>query len=78
MMSSAKSKEVWKIAVIAATMSGPMLALGGLWGTPYLIAAYDLSRPQAAFFVSLLLLGWAIGAPGGGGFLINWVGENQY
>ena len=66
MMSSAKSKEVWKIAVIAATMSGPMLALGGLWGTPYLIAAYDLSRPQAAFFVSLLLLGWAIGAPGGG------------
>ncbi len=60
------SVEVWKIALVAATLSGPMLALGGLWGTPYLMQAYDLPRPQAAFLVSLLLLGWAIGAPSGG------------
>ncbi len=66
MTAAAKSKEVWKIAIVAATMSGPMLALGGLWGTPYLRVAYDLSRPQAAFLVSLLLLGWAVGAPTGG------------
>lgn len=66
MTSAAQSKEVWKIAIVAATMSGPMLALGGLWGTPYLRVAYDLSRPEAAFLVSLLLLGWAVGAPAGG------------
>ena len=40
-----------------------MLTLGGLWGTPYLIVAYDLARPQAAFLMSLLLFGWAVGAP---------------
>ena len=60
------SREVWKIAFVALTLSGPMLTLGGLWGTPYLIAAYDLSRPDAAFLMSLLLLGWAFGAPSAG------------
>lgn len=55
--------EVWKVALVASTMSGPMLTLGGLWGTPYLISAYGLEKTDAAFLVSLLLLGWAIGAP---------------
>jgi MFS family permease len=57
------SLEVWKVAFIASTLSGPMLALGALWGTPYLMSAYDIQRPKAAFLVSLLLIGWAVGAP---------------
>ncbi|MEM7300526.1 MAG: MFS transporter [Pseudomonadota bacterium] len=60
--------EVWKIALVAAAMSGPMLTFGALWGTPYLQVAYSLSQPQAAFFISLILLGWAIGAPFWGWF----------
>ena len=59
-------REVWKISFVALTLSGPMLTLGGLWGTPYLIVAYDLSRPHAAFLMSLLLFGWAVGAPAAG------------
>jgi len=55
--------EVWKVALIASTMSGPMLALGALWGTPFLMSAYNIERPRAALLVSLLLIGWAIGAP---------------
>ena len=55
--------DVWKIAIVAATLSGPMLALGGLWGTPYLMEAYGLARPDAAFIMSFILLGWAVGAP---------------
>ena len=55
--------DVWKIAVVAACLSGPMLALGGLWGTPYLMESYGLERPNAAFLMSFILLGWAIGAP---------------
>ncbi|XDZ66709.1 nitrate/nitrite transporter [Alphaproteobacteria bacterium LSUCC0684] len=57
------SKKVWAIAFVAATMSGPMLTLGALWGTPYLISAYGLQRPEAASLVSLLLIGWAVSAP---------------
>lgn len=58
--------EIWLIAIVATSMSGPMLAFGGLWGVPYMTAAYGLERPDAAFYVSLLLVGWAIGAPLGG------------
>ena len=57
------SKEVWKVAFVASAMSGPMLALGTLWATPYLMTAYGLDRPNAAFLVSLMLVGWALGAP---------------
>lgn len=60
---AAKSREVWKIAFVAAALSGPMLTLGGLWGTPYLMVAYGLERPEAAFWTSLMLFGWAFGAP---------------
>lgn len=54
---------VWKIALVASTMSGPMLALGGLWGTPYMEAAYGLDRTKAASAISILFFGWAFGAP---------------
>jgi MFS family permease len=55
--------DVWKIAIVAACLSGPMLSLGGLWGTPYLMESYGLERPNAAFLMSFILLGWAVGAP---------------
>lgn len=57
---------IWNIALVAAALSGPMLAFGGLWGVPYLMLRYGLARPDAAFCTSLLFLGWAVGAPLGG------------
>lgn len=60
---AASTLEVWKVAIVASTMSAPMLTLGGLWGTPYLISSYGLEKTYAAFLVSFLLLGWAFGAP---------------
>ena len=60
---ASKSLEMWKIAFVAATMSAPMLTLGGLWGTPYLMSAYELGRSEAAFFTSFILFGWAFFAP---------------
>lgn len=66
-----RSREIWLIAIVATSMSGPMLAFGGLWGVPYLVVAYDLPRPQAALFVSMMLVGWALGAPIGG-----WVSDH--
>ena len=60
---SIRRREVWRLAIVAMAMSGPMLALGGLWGVPFLSSAYGLERAQAAFYTSLSLFGWAIGAP---------------
>ena len=53
--------DLWKTSLVAATMSGSMLVVGGLWGTPYLMVTFELPRPEAAFFMSLLLLGWPVG-----------------
>lgn len=60
---AATDPTVWKIALVASTMSGPMLALGGLWGTPYMEVAYGLDRTKAASAISVLFFGWAFGAP---------------
>jgi len=60
---AARLWRVWRIALVALSTSGPMLTIAGLWGTPYLSSAYGLSKPEAAFYVSLQLLGWAFGAP---------------
>ncbi len=60
---AATDAAVWKIALVASTMSGPMLTLGGLWGTPYMEAAYGLDRTKAASAISILFFGWAFGAP---------------
>lgn len=60
------NREVWAIGLVASACSGPMLAFGGLWGVPYLAELYGLERPSAAFYASLMLFGWAFGAPAGG------------
>jgi len=58
-----KSIEVWKVAIVASTMSGPMLTFGGLWATPYLSETYSISSTEAASYSSFLFMGWALGAP---------------
>ena len=62
------SKTVWKIAFLAAAMSGPMLTIGGLWGVPYLQSAYGLDKTSAAATTSFILFGWAVCAPFAGWF----------
>jgi sugar phosphate permease len=66
-----KNREVWAIGMIAMACSGPMLAFGALWGVPYLSARYGLARPEAAGYTSLLLIGFACGAP-----LSGWVSDS--
>ena len=73
---AAGTREVWKIALVAATMSAPMLTVGGLWGTPYLMSASGLERPEAAFYMSLMLFGWAFGAPFTG-WLSDYIGHRK-
>ncbi len=59
-------RDVWIISLVAMSMTGPMLAFGSLWGVPFMITEYQLARPQAAFCVSMMLAGWAVGAPAAG------------
>ena len=58
----------WFVSVFGGCMSGPMLAFGALWGVPYMVQAHGLERPAAAASVSLMMVGWGIGAPLSGWF----------
>lgn len=62
---------LWCALGTGACFSGPMLAFGALWGVPYMEVKFALSRPDAAFYVSLNLLGWAAGAP-----LAGWLSDH--
>jgi MFS family permease len=44
-------------------VAGATIAFGGLWGVPFLGAAYGLSRELAALVCSAMMIAWAIGGP---------------
>lgn len=50
----------------------PVSVFGGLWGVPYLMAAYALPKTTAATSVSLAFFGFAIG-----GIFIGWIGKQM-
>jgi len=60
------TSQSWACAVFGAGLAVPVLAFAGLWGVPYMMETYGLTRPAAAFTTTLMLVGWAIGAPAAG------------
>lgn len=58
-----QNKQNLFLAIYGALMFGPTTTFGGLWGVPFLMTSYNLSRPIAATLVSMLFIGWAFGAP---------------
>jgi MFS family permease len=57
------SRQTWLLALTCFFMGAPVLALGGLWGVPYLMTVYGLDRPAAATIMAVMLIGWGVGAP---------------
>lgn len=53
----------WACAGIGFGMTAIMLAFAGLWAVPWMSHVFDYSVVSAATVVSLLFLGWALGAP---------------
>ncbi|MCW8836261.1 MAG: MFS transporter [Rhodospirillales bacterium] len=68
--SAVKGPQTWIVGLFGMMMTAPMLAFGGLWGVPYIALAYDVPRPTAAMATSMLLIGWAVGAP-----LMGWASD---
>jgi MFS family permease len=59
----ARHPQTWLIALAGLGTAGPLLGFSGLWGVPFLEAAYGLSRTSAATVTSMLFVGWGAGAP---------------
>lgn len=71
-----KNKQTWLLSLYSGLAFAPVSVFGGLWGVPFLEAAHGLSRNNAAFSVSLIFVGFAIGAPFFG-WLSDYVGKRK-
>jgi sugar phosphate permease len=56
-------KAFWPIAIWFFFDCGIFFSFGGLWGGPYLIQVYGLSKAQAAQILSMMAVGMIIGSP---------------
>ena len=57
------NRHSWLCAGLGFGQAAPMLAFGALWGIPWMQTTHGLSATSAASLMSLLFIGWAIGAP---------------
>ncbi len=58
-----KYRNTWLLFVIPGGIVGCILTFSGLWGVPFLTSHHSLSPGRAASLTSVLLVGWALGAP---------------
>lgn len=57
------SKQAWLLSFYSGLAFAPVSVFGGLWGVPFLQTAHRLSPTNAAFAVSWIFIGFAVGAP---------------
>ncbi|MEM2942002.1 MAG: MFS transporter [Candidatus Bathyarchaeia archaeon] len=57
-----KSREFWLTASPPLFFFGTFISLQGLWGVPYLMQSYGLSRVDASLLVMMISVGFCVGA----------------
>ncbi len=57
------SPQLWLIGFVGACLYTSLSVFGELWGKSYLEQAHHLTKMQAAQSISMVFIGWAIGAP---------------
>ncbi|MFZ4076715.1 MAG: MFS transporter [Legionellaceae bacterium] len=68
--------QTWLLSLYSGLAFAPVSVFGGLWGVPFLQTSYALTKPQAAFAVSSIFIGFALGAPFFG-WLSDYVGRRK-
>jgi MFS family permease len=58
-----KSPQNWLLLLYSGFAFSPVAVLGGLWGNPFLCAAYPINLTQAAFLLSWIFIGFGFGGP---------------
>ncbi|MES2141408.1 MAG: MFS transporter [Pseudomonadota bacterium] len=57
------NKQNWLITIYSGLAFSPIDAFAGLWCIPFLKEGYNLTHTHAAFFVSFIFFGLALGSP---------------
>lgn len=60
----------WSPVLAATGVYASLITFFGLWGIPYLVEVYGLSRVEAAGYTSLLAIGIVVGTP-----LVGWLSD---
>lgn len=58
-----KNKSNWYLTFYSGLAFAPLAVFGGLWGTPFIIKAYNLTPASASLYVSMVYVGFGIGGP---------------
>lgn len=71
-----KNPQTWWLSLYSGFAFAPVMVFGGLWGVSFISEAYRLEQSMAAQAVSLIFIGFAVGAPVLGWFS-NWIGKRR-
>lgn len=67
-----KNSQAWWLSAYSGFAFAPVMIFGGLWGVSFLTEAFSLDKNTAAQSVSMIFVGFAIGAPVFGWFS-DWI-----
>ncbi|MCK4870417.1 MAG: MFS transporter [Gammaproteobacteria bacterium] len=65
-----RNRQIWVNGAIGSLLYLPISVFAGLWGVPFLEQVYNLTNVHAAEIISLIFIGWAVGA-----FLSGWLSD---
>jgi MFS family permease len=60
----------WLGGIYTSTINLPLMLLGGVWGSMYLVQVHHLDRQDASYVTSMIFLGTIIGSP-----LVGWLSD---
>jgi len=58
-----KSPQAWYLSIYSGFAFAPVMVFGGLWGVSFIEEAYGFSKTISSQAVSLIFVGFAVGAP---------------
>ena len=58
-----KNPQSWFVSIYGSLIYGATATLGAIWGVSFLRVTYGFTNPQAAGYISMIFIGWALGAP---------------
>jgi MFS family permease len=70
------NSQSWWLSLYSGLAFAPVMVFGGLWGVGFLSQAFSLSKNLSAQMISLIFIGFAIGAPIFGLFS-DWLGKRR-
>jgi MFS family permease len=65
-----KNRQSWWLSIYSGLAFAPVSVFGGLWGVPFIAQAFSMSSTMASHKVSLIFIGFAVGAP-----IIGWLSD---